>query len=725
MALNDNELNIEKKYLKKVFGRICEENEELSVAIKDKYSSIVNANKVFGEDVPILNGEVDFDEVVEIYKFNDIVETEEKHYNDMAARLRILRQMYDSAYFGKITFLEDGERFADDYYIGISTLRDEDSDFLVLDWRAPVCNLYYECESGPCSYECPAGTISGNLTAKRQFGIFRDNINYVFDTDVLIEDKLLCRVLSESRDKKMGNIVKSIQKEQNTAIRLPEAKDLVVFGPAGSGKTSVAMHRAAYVLYKHRDTIKAGNILVLSPNSVFRDYISDVLPDLGEANVNIMTVSELFAPLLSDFTIRTHADFMNASFERSEKQDFSSAAFKNSTAFLEILKRYAHFIDKTDFTPKNIVHRGRIILSAEEINQLYYHDWAKMSCSQRLKRIASRAYSLLEGELERRRKEIADENADLFTWEIEELQTKLINEEFSDVRSRIDSQFSLDTKKLYADLFKSKAFFETVKDIAGIDFDTFSSMLDSDAFMKSNELEFEDFYPMLFMRCVADGQKVRFEDPIRFVFTDEFQDISPVGLFVLSKMFDRASMTLVGDTNQTIDRSAQIYDENVLSLCLGDKADIFRLTKSYRSTAEISLYASRLISDASTEFMDRHGDPVEEKHFDSYDEKVKDLLAEIPEVKSRGFNSIGIICRTKADADKLYERIKGESEVSLIISDSDRYSSGTTILPSYLSKGLEFDAVFIFDADSYILPDELRLYYTVCTRAMHKLTVFN
>ena len=398
MSLSENELSKEQKYLLTAFSRIDNEISELEAGLKAQYKSIINANKDFKEDVPILNGGADFDQVVEIYKFNDIVESEEQHYNNMNARLRVLRQMYDSAYFGKIEFKEDDEPNAEKYYIGISTLRDDDGDFLILDWRAPVCSLYYEYESGKCSYECPAGNIEGELLSKRQFGIFRDKINFAFDTDVLIEDELLCKVLSESRDKKMGNIVKSIQKEQNSAIRRSAAKNLVVFGPAGSGKTSVAMHRAAFLLYKYRETIKSKNILILSPNSIFKDYISDVLPDLGESEANIFSLTELFRPLLDNFNIYGHNELMEQIISGSDKakKRIKRATFKNSMTFLEIMKRYAAFVDKNDFNPQTISHNGQIIISAEEIQKLYYQDWAGMSYSQRLKRISSRTQARLD-----------------------------------------------------------------------------------------------------------------------------------------------------------------------------------------------------------------------------------------------------------------------------------------------------------------------------------------
>ncbi len=726
MALTDNELYSEKRYLSKVFSQIEGEIEELDTRLKDKYKSIMNANRDFSEDVPILNGGADFDQVVEIYKFNDIVEAEEQHYNDTAARLRVLRQMHDSAYFGKIEFKEDEEYSADKYYIGISTLRDEDSDFLVLDWRAPICSLYYEYEGGRASYECPTGIISGELLGKRQFGIHMDKINYVFDTDVLIEDKLLCRVLSESRDKRMGNIVKSIQKEQNSAIRMSGAKNLVVFGPAGSGKTSVAMHRAAFLLYKHRDTVKSENILIISPNSIFKDYISDVLPDLGENDVTMRTISELFHPLVTEFNVHTHGELMEDVIDNSEefKKRAFRAKFKNSAVFLEIMKRYEKFVDQNDFKPQTIMHGDTVIISAEEIERLYYHDWRSMSYSQRLKRIRSRAEATLNELMNKRKKEIEQENSELFSWELEELINQTMNTEFASVHSKIHNLFTVNTMTLYANMYKSPEFFEQIKDLVDFDHQTFKSMLDLQDYFNRKNLNWEDLFPMLFVKCIIDGQRIEQDSAIRFVFIDEFQDIPPVGIYTINKIFDRASMTLVGDLNQTIDPTAEIYNGEILGKCLGRSTDIFKLTKCYRSTIEIAEFASRLINDETIEYMARSGGPVNIIPVEDFNVKIQDIMLGAEDIRRQGLNSVGVICKNADSAQRVYDSIKNYTNASLVISDKDGYSNAITVIPSYLAKGLEFDAVYVFDADEYDLENELRLFYTVCTRAMHRLTIY-
>ncbi len=727
MALDEKELLAEQKYLSSVFGIITNEIAELDASLKKQYSGIISTNKDFSKDVPILNGGADFDQIVEIYKFIDIVEGEEHYYNETVARLRVLRQMYESAYFGKIDFLEDGEKISDEYYIGISTLRDEFGDFAVLDWRAPICSIYYEYEGGKCSYECPAGQIDGTLLSKRQFGISKNEINFAFDTDVLIEDKLLCKVLSESRDKKMGHIVKSIQKEQNHAIRHSENKNLVIFGPAGSGKTSVAMHRAAFILYKNRANTSSKNILIISPNSVFRDYISDVLPDLGEENARLSTLTELFSPLLESFTVLGHGELLEKIINDpspATKNRLRVAQFKNSPVFLEILLRYSKFVDNCRFKPQTVMHEDEVIITAEEISQLYYHDWSHMSYSHRLKRIESRARAVIDELAAKRKKELEAENADLFSWEIEQVVNKALNEEFAAVNSKIKNMFTVNTVALYADMFNSREFFDSISDIVDFNFDEFNKMIDRNEYFNKHKLYWEDTFPLLFVKCIIDGQTIQSDDPIKFLFIDEFQDIPPVGLYVLRKIFDKASFTLVGDINQTIDSTASIYDSDSLSKCLGGSSEIIELTKSYRSTIEISQYANSIISDTKTEYMDRHGDPVEIRSIPNPDKKIDDMLCDIEKTQKNGMHSIGIICRDSKTAATLNGRIKSLVKSNLILADTDVYSSGITVIPSYLAKGLEFDAVYVFDADRYSLENDRRLYYTVCTRAMHRLVVY-
>lgn len=730
MALSEQEFNEEQEHLNYVYDLILKETGDLQANIKNKFKNIVNINKDFREDVPTLNGGADWDQITEIYKYNDIVEAEERDYNAVNARLRVLSQMENSAYFGKIDFLEDGEYQSEKYYVGISSLKNEDDDFLVLDWRAPICSIYYQYETGKCKYDCPSGMIEGELLSKRQFGITKNKLNFAFDTDVLIEDEMLCKLLSVSRDKKMGHIVKSIQKEQNEAIRKSSAKHLVIFGPAGSGKTSVAMHRAAYLLYKHRDVIKSDNMLVLSPNSIFMDYISEVLPDLGEANVGIKTITDLFSPLLKDFRVVGHCELMETMIKDNSAKEtlrFKQAKLKNSVTFLEILKRYAKFVDSNDFKPHDVEYNGQVLITADEISKLYYHDWAGMNYSQRLKRISAKVYSILDEIISKRKKEIEYDNGDLFDWEIAEIVNSTINTEFSSIRSKINNMFGVNTTALYANMFKSKKFYDTITDLIDIPFEEFKQMIDPNEYFNKHNLNREDFFPLLFVRCVIDGQRPMLGNVIKFIFIDEFQDISPTGIYILQKIFDKASITLVGDINQTIDCTAEIYNEDVLAKCLEKSADVFRLTKSYRSTKEITSFANKIISETNVEYMDRTGDPVDV--YESFDESQKNSFIKncIRESAERGFHSVGIICKDARLSDKLYSQIKGFDEqlnVALVLDDNDSYSSGAVVMPSYLSKGLEFDVVIIYDAQNYNLKNEKRLYYTVCTRAMHKLVVF-
>lgn len=730
MALTEQEFNEEQEHLNYSYALILKETDELKENIKNKFKNIVNINKDFREDVPTLNGGADWDQITEIYKYNDIVEAEERDYNAVNARLRVLSQMESSAYFGKIDFLEEDEYQSEKYYVGIASLKDEDDDFLVLDWRAPICSVYYQYETGKCKYDCPSGVIKGELLSKRQFGITKNKLNFAFDTDILIEDEMLCKLLSVSRDKKMGHIVKSIQREQNEAIRKSSAKHLVIFGPAGSGKTSVAMHRAAYLLYKHRDTIKSENMLVLSPNSIFMDYISEVLPDLGEANVEIKTITDLFEPLLKDFRIAGHCELMESMIKSTgsnESLRFKQAKFKNSVTFLEILKRYAKFVDSNDFKPHDIEYNGQMLITADEISELYYHVWAGMSYSQRLKRISAKVYSILDEIIAKRKKEIEEDNGDLFDWEIAETVNNAINNEFSSIRSKINNMFGVNTTALYANMFKSKKFYDTITDLIDMPFEEFRQMIDPNEYFNRHNLNREDFFPLLFVRCVIDGQRPMPGSAIKFIFIDEFQDISPTGIYILQKIFDKASITLVGDINQTIDSTAQIYDENVLAQCLERSADIFKLTKSYRSTKEITSFANDIISEKNVEYMDRTGDPVE--MYDNFDEEQKSDFVKkcVRESAERGFHSVGIICKDAQASEKLYSQIKGFDEqlnVALVLDDNDSYSSGAVVIPSYLSKGLEFDVVIVYDAQNYDFEREKRLYYTVCTRAMHKLVVF-
>ncbi len=728
MAFNETELMRERQYLERVIHQIQAETDDLKDKIEKQHKTIVSSNNDFKEDVPILNGGADFDQVVEIFRFNDMIYAEEKRYEDMKQRLTVLRKMYDSAYFGRVDFLEDGEKQADTYYIGISTLRDDKGNFLVIDWRAPISSLYYEFETGKCSYLCPAGKIEGELLQKRQYGIFRNRFDYMFETDVLIEDKLLCKMLSESHDSKMGNIVRSIQKEQNDAIRHNEGELLIIFGPAGSGKTSVAMHRAAYLLYKHRETIKSENILLLSPNNVFKDYISDVLPDLGERNVNIYTTVELYMPLLTRFKdVETHGVWMEAQLcgQKGIEDRKRRVQFKNSPQFLQILKEYAKFIDNNTFAAEDIYYGDTLIFSAQEMNELFTKDWAHMTYAQRLKRISSKVYAILEEVMSKRRRELEIEHADLFEEELRETVNNALNNEFASVKSKIDRLFSVDSVSLYANMYQNREFYNHIQSIANMSFEEFQQLFNVREYY-GGLLRWEDVFPLLFVKCIISGETIELNDRILFIFIDEFQDIPPVGLYVIKNTFKKASMTIVGDVNQSVDSVAAVYTDAVLKLIFEDKnASVLRLTKSYRSTREISDYTEKIIPCDNVEYMNRHGSQVTMRNQCSFTDKVKEIADEIPQLKEQNLNSVAIICKTRREAEKVHEAIKGLTPVGLITREQDRFGSGAVVIPSYLSKGLEFDAVYVFDGEAYNLEQERRLYYTVCTRALHKLLIYN
>jgi len=716
----------ELKYLSHTLEVIDKEIDISEKFIKGQYDEIKGTNRAYASDVPVLNGGADFDQIVEIYRYNDAVYHEEKKYYDKVRWLSVLKKMRESAYFGRIDFCEDGERYCDTYYIGINTLRDDKGDFTVLDWRAPVCSLYYEYEVGNAGYECPAGRIDGVLTVKRQYGITRDNIDYVFDTDVVIEDELLCRLLSESKDNTMGTIVSSIQREQNIAIRYNDNKTLFIFGPAGSGKTSIAMHRAAYMLYKYRDTVSSENMLIFSPNSVFVDYISGVLPELGENNVIIRTPLEMIKEMLPEFTVIYEMSERMESVMRGDEraeQRARQASFKNSRVFLDVVRCYVDYIGKNGIEFKDFYYRNELLMSAQEMKKLYLEDWSDMNYAQRLKRISSRIRAKLDVYIELKKKELTEENAGLFDWEIAENVSRGLSSEFSGIKEEIDRLFAVDTRRIYCDMYLTKDFFDSLN--IDMPFEEWKDMISPGAIF-NGRLLWDDFFPYVYLKAAITGARLKESEDIMFVFVDEFQDLPPVALAAMEMLFPKATMTFVGDSNQTIDGTGFIYGgENVRGIFTKRDVDVLNLTKSYRFTKEIAEYCSSIIDCPGIEYMDRHGDKVHLEKAGSLVSRVESVAKKINSLKEAGLSSMAVICRNSNTAQRVSDMLSQKGvPVTLVKENQNTFVRGISVVPSYLSKGLEYDAVFVIDADKYSFESERKLYYTVCTRALHTLYVY-
>ena len=628
-----------------------------------------------------------------------------------------LKRLYKSPYFGRIDFLEQGEKSAEKIYIGMSSLSTEDTmDMLIYDWRAPISGMFYDFETGPSSYSCPAGLIEGQMLLKRQYKIENSDIVYMFDSSIMINDSMLQEILGKSTDNRMRTIVTSIQKEQNTVIRNSQNRILIVEGPAGSGKTSIALHRAAYLLYRYRETIRSENILIFSPNHVFEDYISQVLPDLGEENIRRSTFADYFGSAFA--AGRQQTETMNQQMEyvlsSNDPDDIRLAGikFKASPLFLAALKRYVQYLeDGMGLTFHDLICDNSLLISAEDLISLYKKQYDRLPYSNRLENVRQALFGLLK-EYEKTRDERGKVAGPELTVEYQLLKEDILQMTSFDVYSLYTS-FLQDIGSFMQAVDAEET--EICRRIA--DFTIRE--------LESGVINYEDLAPMIYVKVVLEGQND--SGSIKHIIIDEAQDYTAVQYEIFRVVFKNCNMTILGDINQTINGYMNVGDFDVISDTFSavDHKRI-ALTKSYRSSKELADFCKGLLNaPAQTEQLNRHGAKpnVIKVDFDRLSIRIVD---DILNLKSKGNKLIAVICKTASQCKALHQSISARVDIGLISNQNEVYHGDFVIIPSYLAKGLEFDAVLVSSVEdrNYHMPEDRRVLYTVCTRALHELYLY-
>lgn len=686
----------------------------------------------------------------------------QEFYHQMARRLE---KMYDSPYFGRIDFREAGAERTEPIYIGISNLMEEVSgDYLVYDWRAPVSSMFYDYEIGEAGYRCPEYDLVGELLLKRQYRITAGQINYMFDSSVKIDDDILQEILGKSADNRMRTIITSIQREQNKIIRDESHQLLIVQGAAGSGKTSIALHRIAYLLYKYRDTMKAENIVIFSPNEIFNDYISNVLPELGEENMYQTTFQQYANKFLPELKLEDMTDQMEYLLSQRNKPGYterlSNIKFKTSEEFLQVLRKYARYLEEEDRVFTDVVYNGEVLVSKEELNDLYRHKYTYLPLSKRLGKMRQRVLVLLRPYQKKRFLEIAEElkqtqkKKKMFTrkYELKARARIMVAEEFKPIKDQLKAMAQIDLNEVYGRLF---ADVELFKVLAGEAMPQEFAVIQNQTLeqLRAAKLCYEDVAPMLFLRSVVEGTPET--RGIKHVFIDEVQDYTPLQFAILKQIFPRSQWTMLGDLNQSINAYMRVGSyERITEIFDVPEAAMINLSRSYRSTREITAFARALLKgEIAVEYFNREGVKPEVRECAGEGELYTTLVARISEMRGQGCNSIGIICKTAGACVQVYQGLRsrmqtqvgveaypntsrdaeeedqaagGNIEVFMITKDDDRYTQGVVVIPVYLAKGLEFDGVLVvnLEEDNYFAEDERLLLYTACTRALHQLGLY-
>jgi DNA helicase II / ATP-dependent DNA helicase PcrA len=752
----------EQKRVDFVIDEINNRMDALQQAADKKRSDIVSIRKNFWDNVTI-----NFDDAGEaaetaasIKQQAEVLSENERVNQHNQKQLATLAKLKRSPYFGRIDFWEKGEKLAEPIYLGIASFLNEDNlEFLVYDWRAPISSIYYDYSPGLAAYETPGGTVEGTLELKRQFVIREGLIQSLFDTSVTIGDELLKEVLGKQSDAQMKSIVATIQKEQNQIIRNERSRLLIVQGSAGSGKTSAALQRVAYLLYRYRGTLRAEQIVLFSPNTMFNSYISTVLPELGEDNMQQTTFQEYLEHRLGrSFQLEdpfTQMEFVLIAMDTpGYAARMAAIQYKASLHFLKVIEHYIAFLGQEGLLFKAVTFRDEVLISAEQIREQFYAydtslpipnrmsllaNWMMKQLKERarleqnnawvedeIELLGNAAYQWAYKEL-RKQKQYTEGTFDDFDQEQTLLSEKVVEKHFKPVYDYVKSFQFIDAAGIYRQLFVDPHFIAPFATEAELPSQWAVICQQTVERLDQKELSYEDATPYLYLTERIEGFHT--DNTIRHVFVDEAQDYSPFQFAFISRLFPRSKMTVLGDWNQAIfAHTTENSGFKALPKLFGtDQMEQIALTRSYRSTKQIVEFTRGLIEGGeSIESFHREGKKPTLTKVTTKEELAQKVVERIQALKNTGYRTIAVICKTVMESDDAYEMLKKHIPVLLIHKETTSFATGVVVIPTYLAKGVEFDAVIIFNASSaeYGRERERKLFYTACTRAMHELHLF-
>lgn len=599
------------------------------------------------------------------------------------AALHRMKKMVAAPFFGSVEFQYEGDDDAEHFYIGIGNFAERTGSVpLIYDWRAPVSGLFYDYDKGEASYEAPGGTMEGEIISKWQYKIRDGKMIYEFESDVKIDDDILKQELGNNGDVQLKNIVRTIQKEQNAIIRNTKDKVMVIQGAAGSGKTSVALHRIAYLLYHDRERLKSSNILILSPNSVFSDYISHVLPELGEEHIREMSF-DLFAYRELKEIVGDCEDRYNHIEKRIRDINKESEAryhWKQSGDYMGAVESFLVLLEDDLMNFKDFEYRN-FKKSADDLLKLFYYKFPELP-------LLSRMESVMEY--------VIDEYETLANRSIPEEEMQLIREWFMSMYE------TMDIYKIYNWILEENGW-----------------PVLSDVPKEQRVLAYEDVYPMLYLKyrlCAVKKHK-----DIRHLVIDEMQDYSYLQYVILQNMFS-CNMTILGDRAQTVDDTPQDV-LRFLPKIFGKQIRRIEMNKSYRNTLEIAEYAAKITGISDIKFLERHGKPVVEEKYNLIVEAVEKILQQV-NVGVDGYETAAVLTMTEDEAKDVYAYLRNKrKDVFYIDRDSSAFRKGITVTTYYLAKGLEFDQVFVMGGRKEN-PFYPQFKYISATRALHELYVY-
>ncbi|OPA79462.1 helicase [Paenibacillus selenitireducens] len=766
MGTAEQDWQEEQQRVDRVIAEIDHRLSNLQTQVLDTKEEIVDIRKNFWDDVT-----VNFEDAAESAESHaslkqqaEVLQERERTYRQAEKQLKTLTKLRQSPYFGRIDFTEKGDSSSEPIYLGIaSLLHPNGEEYLVYDWRAPVSSLYYDYPPGPAHYETPMGTIQGTMDIKRQF-IIRDGvIRSLFDTGVTIGDELLQEVLGKQADSQMKTIVATIQQEQNQIIRNERSRLLIVQGAAGSGKTSAALQRVAYLLYRYRGTLRSEQIILFSPNPMFNSYVSTVLPELGEDNMQQTTFQQYLESKLSR-TFRVEDPFEQMEYTLNEEEDpsfdsrLAGIRYKTSVHYMQLIQHYADQLKQRGMKFKAIGFRGRELISAEAIAEQFYaldpsmsipnrmklvaefllRELTKLAKQEKKKRWVEEAIELLDKEdyidvyhRLREKEQFTSNSFDDFDRERDLLATMVVQEKFKKLRRRVKLLRFIDVPAMYRQLFTDAEWMDRLDGHTSLPHAEWEQICaQTITAMDQEVLPYEDATPYLYLQELLEGFQVN--TSIRHVFIDEAQDYSPFQFAFLKRLFPFAKITALGDLNQTIYAHAADHSgfQPLIDLFEPEHTETIALKRSYRSTRPIVEFTQGMIAGGEQiEPFNRDGAKPTLSYAKSKTDLAEQITAQVTAWQAEGLQNIAIIGKTSAECHEAYETLlaAGDHSLRLINKGTASFEGGTVVIPSYLAKGMEFDAVILYNASAnqYRHERERKLFYTACTRAMHKLHLYS
>ena len=745
-AKNENsEETLEQKHLDNIMKQIKEREKSLKKSIKSAEGEARNLNSHFFDDVKLdYDGySTSMETALSIHQQQQLLSEREHAWQHSAKQLDTVERLEKRPYFARVDFKEQGEKKPETIYIGLGSFADKNDHFLIYDWRAPISSIYYDGKLGEVSYNSPEGKITVDMTKKRQFMIEDGKIVNMFDTNESIGDQMLLEVLSEKSSTQMKSIVTTIQQEQNKIIRNTSADLLFVQGAAGSGKTSAILQRIAFLLYRYRGNLTSSDVIMFSPNQLFNDYIKNVLPEMGEQNMVQMTYWQFVARRLPGMNVEN----LFKQFE-DQNADTNISKFKDSVNFFNLVTRYAKHLNKRGVVFKNIYFRDKKkpYFDKEKIKEIYYSYNENYNLANRIdatreelikmlnRKIAPEARKAwvartIEGMSQSELNELYDRPDQEFESEAKEeafLGRKIVLKALKGVHKRILHNHFINMRAQYLSFLRAVP---KMVDLAKWNIDEEDWMHHIDEVkenFKKHDIAITDVSAYLYLYDLITGRRTDYE--MRYAFIDEIQDYTPFQLAYLKYNFPRAKFTMLGDLNQAIftkDESRSLLKQ-ISGLFDPEKIDVVQLTKSYRSTKQLTNFTKQILRQGEKiEAFNRQGPKPVIWGRDS-DEQAIDVLVDVLRDNEKRKMTTAIITKDLAGAKFVHEKLSEKGEKSTLIATANqRLVDGTLVIPSYLAKGLEFDAVVMWGANkkNYHQLDETQLVYTITSRAMYKLDV--